>query len=61
MRVEGGCVTSGLATNMCQHDHQRATLLQCHNWSVLHSNEAFLIYILADREALRIEQYRRPM
>ena len=48
MRVEGGCVTSGLATNMCQHDHQRATLLQCHNWSVLHSNEALLIYILAD-------------
>ena len=34
--------------------------LQCHNWSVLHSNEALLIF-LADREALRIEQCRRPM
>ena len=26
MRVEGGSVTSGFATNMCQHEYQRATL-----------------------------------
>ena len=26
MHVEGASVTSGFATNMCQHEHQRAVL-----------------------------------